>query len=174
MKRSWVAGIIGAVLVVVIAGAVLVSTNSATDYSRATEETEHFDDTPPPTDEQQVLAQLTQLENEWTVANINADKQKLARILADDYVRQVDDNLLEGKAEYLRLIDRDLETTNWEFSDLSLTMAGDRATLSGKIAYTRQGRQSVWDFTDRFVWRNGRWQATAAELRELELRPDRD
>ena len=35
--------------------------------------------TPPPTDQEQVLAQLTNLEQEWTVANINADKKKLDR-----------------------------------------------------------------------------------------------
>ena len=36
----------------------------------------------------QVLTQLTELENEWTVANLNADKKKLDRILADDFVGQ--------------------------------------------------------------------------------------
>src|SRR6185503_10233242 len=34
-------------------------------------------DAPLPTNHEQVLAQLTDLENEWTVANINADKKKL-------------------------------------------------------------------------------------------------
>ena len=33
-----------------------------------------------------VLAQLKNLEHEWTVANINADKKQLDKILADDYV----------------------------------------------------------------------------------------
>src|SRR6185436_9442348 len=49
--------------------------------------TEHVD-APPPADREQVLAQLKDLENEWTVANLNGDKKKLERILADDYAGQ--------------------------------------------------------------------------------------
>ena len=48
-------------------------------------------DAPPPADRDQVMAQLQDLENEWTVANLNADKKKLDRILADDYVGQANE-----------------------------------------------------------------------------------
>jgi len=47
-----------------------------------------------------VLQDLTDLEHEWTVANINADKKKLDRILADDYVGASADGTPQGKAEY--------------------------------------------------------------------------
>ena len=50
--------------------------NENTDTSPDEEST-----TAPPTDKTQVLAELRDLEHEWTVANINADKQKLDRIL---------------------------------------------------------------------------------------------
>src|SRR5215212_3063207 len=129
--------------------------------------TEHVD-APPPTNYDQVLAQLKDLENEWTVANVNADKKKLDRILADDYVGQApgEEGGLEVKADYIRRVDRDTETEKWEFSDLKLTFAGDRATLSGIITYFfHDGSVVSADFTDKFVWRDGRWQATGAELR---------
>ena len=125
-------------------------------------------DAPPPTNHEQVLAQLTDLENEWTVANINADKKKLDRILADDYVGQApgEEGGLEAKADYIRRVDRDTDTEKWDFSDLKLTLSGDRATLSGIITYfSRDGSVVSADFTDKFVWRDGRWQATGAELK---------
>ncbi|HEV2905386.1 MAG TPA: hypothetical protein VGW32_10070, partial [Pyrinomonadaceae bacterium] len=38
-----------------------------------------------PTDEKVVLSQLTELEKQWTVANLQADKDTLDQILAEDY-----------------------------------------------------------------------------------------
>lgn len=123
-------------------------------------------DPPPLADHEQVLAQLTDLENDWTVANINADKQKLDRILADDYVGQAgEDGGLQSKADYIRSIRRDTQIEKWEFGDLKLMLAGDRATLTGKITYVIQGAEVVFEFKDKFVWRDGRWQATGSELK---------
>jgi len=121
---------------------------------------------PVPTDEQQVLADLTQIENEWTVANINADRKKLDRILADDYVGQaaLATHQLEGKKEYLARLERDLNTERWEFADLKVDLSGDRATLAGKITFYGRGKQETYNFTDRFAWRSGRWQATGSEM----------
>jgi len=115
-----------------------------------------------------VLTQLTELENEWTVANLNADKKKLDRILADDYVGQTDEGQLHSKADYLRAIQRDTSTDKWEFSDLKLTLIGDRATLSGTVTIFEKDGKRVLDFTDKFVWRDGRWQATGSQVIEKE------
>ena len=128
--------------------------------------TEHVN-TPPPTDREQVLTQLKEVENEWTVANLNADKKKLESILADDYAGQAaEDGGLQTKAEYIENIERDTQVEKWEFSELKLTLAGDRATLSGIITYFVREQSLSFDFTDRFVWRDGRWQATGAELKQ--------
>ena len=127
--------------------------------------TEHIT-TPPPSNHEQVLAQLKDLENEWTVANLNADKKKLDNILADDYAGQSgEDGGLQTKAEYIKDIERDTQVEKWEFSDLNLALAGDRATLTGIITYFVSDRSLSFDFKDRFVWRDGRWQATGAELK---------
>ena len=126
-------------------------------------------DTPPPSDHQQVLAQLTNLEQEWTVANFSADKEKLERILADDYVGQTSDGSgLQTKADYLREIQRTSDVEKWEFSDLNLLLIGDRATLVGKIKYIQGNREAVYVFKDKFVWRDGRWQATGSEVSPVE------
>jgi hypothetical protein len=122
----------------------------------------------PPTDEDEVLSDLTDLEKEWTEANFNADKKALARILADDYVG-TQNGRIQGKADYLRDIQPDHTVTDWEFKELKLTLNGDRATLKGKMRQQHQGvdEDQVDQFTDKFVWRDERWQAVASEVERL-------
>jgi hypothetical protein len=134
------------------------------------------DTTPPPTDQNQVLTDLRDLENEWTVANLNADKKKLNRILADDYVG-ITNGRSQGKAEYLQTIERDTSIEHWAFQDLKVTLNHDRAALTGIIKLdvkTPDGNvgERTFRFTDKFVWRDGRWQATGSEVSELAERPD--
>lgn len=140
----------------------VVARNDNTNETDRTPEVE----TPAPTDEEQVLAQLRDLENEWTVANLNADKKALARILADDYVGPVTEGgPLQGKTEYINTVERDTRVERWEFNDLEVQLAGDRATLTGKVEFVVQGQEAEFDFVDKFVWRNGRWQATGSEVK---------
>jgi len=120
----------------------------------------------PPTDEAEVLSDLTDLEHEWTVANINADKKKLDRILADDYVG-ITDGRSQGKADYLKTIERDTTIEKWDFEDLKANLKGDRTTLTGTIRLVVQGQDVAYRFTDKFVWRDGRWQATGSEVTPL-------
>ncbi len=121
----------------------------------------------PPADEAQVLSQLKELEHEWTVANINADKKALARILADDYVGVVENGKPQGKAEYIRTIERDTMIESWEFQDLKISLKGDRATLDGVLKLRIQSQELLYRFTDKFVWREGRWQAISSEVAQL-------
>lgn len=187
----WVVGIAGAfilgILALTIAAAILIprmtragrynqppppvnNTNQQANSNTSTESNSnsnvHEDvDTPPPTEHEAVLGQLTNLEQEWTVANINADKKKLDRILADDFVGQDERNQPQSKADYIRTIERDTNIEKWDFSDLKVTLAGDRATLTGIFTYFLKDRTISFDFTDKFVWRDGRWQATSSEIK---------
>lgn len=180
----WVLGVVGAfflgILALSVAAAIVlrsqgnervssnsnqpVNANVATESNSNSGADENVD-TPPPTDHVQVLAQLKGIEDEWTVANLNADKKKLGRILADDFVGQGEGNQLESKADYIRTIERNTDVDKWELSDLKLTLVGDRATLTGIITYFLRERSVSFDFTDKFVWRDGRWQATGAEIK---------
>ncbi|HEX7334487.1 MAG TPA: DUF4440 domain-containing protein [Pyrinomonadaceae bacterium] len=180
----WVVGILGAfilgILMIGLAVAILgprmlrrleqqsVNTTEPENANRNTNTnaTERVN-TPPPADHDQVLAQLTEIENDWTVANINADKKKLDRILADDFVTEVEGQLI-SKADYIRTISRDATIDKWEFKDLKLTLIGDRATLSGTITYFYPSEDRAYEFVDRFVWRDGRWQATGADIKQKE------
>ena len=179
----WIAGILGAFVLgavaLTIAAAIFVprmvrsrqSDPPAIVTTDETDRTENVDSAvPPPTDEQQVLAQLTDIENDWTVANLNADKKALGRILADDYVgpRPPPEGGLQGKKEYIDTIQRDTTVERWELDDLKVHVSGDRATLTGKITYFAGQQQDAFDFIDKFVWRNGRWQATGSEVKRRE------
>ena len=127
------------------------------------------EETAPSTSESDVLAMLAALEHEWTVANINADKQKLNRILADDYVGTTLDGETQGKADYLRTIQRDTSIQKWDFEDLKVSLKGDRASLTGVLRLqVKDSRGEIqplaFRFTDKFVWRDNRWQAVSSEV----------
>jgi len=124
-------------------------------------------DAPVPTDHEQVLTQLKDIENEWTVANLNADKKKLDRILADDFVGEGPDGQPQTKSEYIRTIQRDSGIDKWEFGNLKLALTGDRATLTGTITFFADDKKAAFDFTDKFVWREGRWQSTGSVVKQL-------
>lgn len=125
-------------------------------------------DVPPPTDEDAVKAQLEALENDWTVANINDDKRALDRILADDYVGYAPNGAPYSKADYIKTNERDLRVEKWDFDDLKLNLIGDRATLSGRIKYELRDEDDLkYEFLDKFVWRDGRWQATGSEVKQI-------
>jgi ketosteroid isomerase-like protein len=130
---------------------------------------------PPPTDREAVLADLKNLEDEWTVANINADKSKLNQILADDYVG-ITNGRAQGKAEYIKTIERDTAIQHWEFDNLKVSLNGDRATLTGTIKIEAkddkgEDHELTFQFIDKFVWRDGRWQATSSEVNPAEKPP---
>jgi len=184
----WIVGIVGAfilgILAIGIAAAILVprtmrsqrnervsiNSNQPENSNVAPESNSNSNanesvDTLPPTEHEQVLGQLTNIEQEWTVANINADKKKLDRILADDFVGQDEHDQPQSKADYIRTIERDTAIEKWEFSDLKVSLVGDRATLTGIITYFLRERSVSLDFTDKFVWRDGRWQATGSEIK---------
>jgi hypothetical protein len=176
----WLVGILGAFVLgavaLMITLAILVprmvrSRQHDTPVAVTTEEPDQTEraDAPPPTDEQQVLTQLTDIENDWTVANFNADKKKLERILADDYVGQASEQGgLQGKREYIDTIQPVTTVERWELNDLKVQLSGDRATLTGRITYFTEEEQPEFDFIDKFVWRHGRWQATASEVKRRE------
>jgi hypothetical protein len=122
----------------------------------------------PPTDENKVLADLTQLEHQWTIANINADKNALDRILADDYVGILEDGTNQGKADYIATLERDNSIERWGLEDLKVSLKGNRATLTGLIRYQLHNGEAAFLFIDKFVWRDGRWQAVSSQIKRIE------
>jgi hypothetical protein len=112
-----------------------------------------------PTDEDVVLSQLSELERKWTVANIEGDKDALDPILAEEYSGG---NPPHTKKEYIESLEPDPSVKKWDLQDLSVDLDGDRATITGYLRQETTRGAEVYSFTDEFVWRNGRWQATGS------------
>ena len=147
-----------------------LGSNSNENADSDANDNSNAEEIPPPTSESDVLSTLTDLEHEWTVANINADKKKLRRILADDYVGTDPDGTVQGKADYLRTITRNTSIQKWDFEDLKVNLRGDRASLTGVLRVEVRNREGeilpqAFRFTDKFVWRDNRWQAVSSEVK---------
>jgi hypothetical protein len=113
-----------------------------------------------PTDEDEVLDQLTKLEDEWARANVNADKAALERILADEFAGGEE---APTKRAYIDSLTADPTIKSWEIHDLTVDQNADRATVKASMTEeTTKGKVS-YDFTDKFVWRDHRWQAVASQ-----------
>ncbi len=113
-----------------------------------------------PTDEDEVLDQLTKLEDEWARANVKGDKGALEKILADDFTGGAE---APSKRTYIDSVTADPSIKSWDLHDLTVDQNGDRATVKGSMTEeTTKGKVSS-DFTDKFVWRDHRWQAVASQ-----------
>jgi hypothetical protein len=51
---------------------------------------------------------------------------------------------------------------------VKVDLSGNRATLTGVVTFFARGQQEAFNFTDKFVWRDGRWQATGSEVQKRE------
>ena len=113
-----------------------------------------------PDDEDEVRSQLTKLEEEWTEANVKGDKEALERILADDYVGGPTSHT---KREYIDNLTPDPSIKSWELQNLTVDQEGDRATVHGTLRNETDKGTEVYNFIDKFVWRDHRWQAVASK-----------
>jgi hypothetical protein len=113
-----------------------------------------------PDDEDEVKSQLTKLEEEWTDANVKGDKEALERILAEEYVGGPSSHT---KREYIDKLTPDPSIKSWELEDLTVDQNGDRATVEGTLRNETDKGTEVYEFTDKFVWRDHRWQAVASK-----------
>jgi Domain of unknown function (DUF4440) len=120
-----------------------------------------------PTDSDQVLSDLSDLEDTWAEANVKGDKQTLERILADDYVGGAG-KLRHNKREYIDNLTADPSIESWDTDNLQVQLSENRAILTGRLTEkTEQGKQT-YNFTDTFVWRDHRWQAIASVSNRVE------
>jgi hypothetical protein len=114
----------------------------------------------PPTDKAEVLTALTALEERWTEANVKGDKVALEEILADDYVGGVDSH---NKREYIDKLTPESTVKSWELQNIGVQLNGDRATVHGILREVKTTGTELYEFNDKFVWRDRRWQATGSD-----------
>ena len=114
-----------------------------------------------PTDEDQVLADLTTLENEWIQANVRGDITKLDLIYADEVVVR---GKKLSKAEVLSRF-RQWNIQGWKLgNDLNLSLDGGHAILTGTLTLQNVDDEEVYNFEIEFIWHDGKWQITSTNL----------
>ena len=124
-----------------------------------------------PTDEATVSASLEQLTDELQHAFVDGDKQKVAHLLADDFVNE----LGLGKDQEVKSVQPMPSIKSWAFHDLKLNLRGQRATLTGTQTYQmlkeEEGqnveREVVARILVEFIWRDKRWQITRSRERRV-------
>jgi hypothetical protein len=149
-----------------------VNTNGNSNSANTNANANKNSDPTAPTDETRVLSDLTAIENDWQAANIEGDKQKLQHILADDYVGTRADGTIQGKADYINDLKPDPAIKHSQFENLKVTLKGDRVTLEGlarlDVDVDGEVRELVLRFTDKYVWRDARWQAVGSEVARVD------
>jgi hypothetical protein len=116
-----------------------------------------------PTDNDAVLADLRRLEDKWNKANVDGDKASLSSVLADEYKDTNGD-----KKQYLARLKPNTNIVSQTISSLDLTLNGNKATLHGinSVRFVK-GNPVRYRFTDTYIWRNGRWQATGSVSQQI-------
>jgi ketosteroid isomerase-like protein len=110
---------------------------------------------------------LLQLERDWEQAIKKNDLAALERILAPEFVTTDTEGRFRTREQYMaRRKSGQLTYTAYTQDDYSVRVIGDMALVTGRstIKGTMDGKtrdgQERW--TDRFVRRNGSWQAVAS------------
>lgn len=125
-----------------------------------------------PTDEDEVLEQLKEIEDDWVNANITGDKDAINRILADDYASTAEDGTVEKKADYIKNLRPSPNIKSQDYDELDLSLKGNTATLSGiTTVYFTDRKAERYRFTDTFTWRDGRWQAISSQASRIGSSP---
>ena len=125
-----------------------------------------------PTDKEAVLKEMYAIEYSWCAAELKGDKAALDRILAPEFVATLTDGKTQNKQDYLATVKPDEYQRTCSYSDFSL---GQSANYDVIIGYNKiTGRDANgnpfterYKFTDTFVWRDGRWQATASKSEKV-------
>ena len=154
------------------------SSSSTTTTSTNTNTSEHAHDNmnasasgEMSTDKEVVTKQLYDLEYAWCAADLKGDKAAMDRILATEFVVTNPDGTTMNKKQYLAQMKPDEYSRTCTYSDFSLGQSANYAVIIG--INTVKGRSADGPFTERskftdtFVWRDGRWQATASKSQVL-------
>jgi uncharacterized protein (TIGR02246 family) len=106
---------------------------------------------------------LMQIERDWAVASAANDAAGLDTLMADEYVGNTDGRITPKKQALADVKSGATKTSSAEASDLTVFVAGDRATVHGlwteKSIQNGKDMSGQYRFTDTFIKRDGRWQA---------------
>lgn len=111
---------------------------------------------------------VKQLERDWAAASAHNDADKTSLILADDFVGNWADGSTTTKKQELDALRSSQEKYEAnEVVEMTVRVFGDTAIATGKNTETSiiggKNATGIYNFTDIFLKRNGRWQIVASQ-----------
>ena len=112
---------------------------------------------------------ITKIEEEFGLALIQNDAEKIGSFLADDWIVVGPDGTITDKARFLSVIQSGtLSHQNMDSQDIRVRIYGTTAIvtalISSKAKYINQEFTTRERATDVFVKRDGRWQCVITHL----------
>jgi hypothetical protein len=114
----------------------------------------------------EVLKELTDLENKWKAASAKGDTATLEEVFADEFINEDSKGKTYNKAQWIGIFRRGNPTLkSWTITDVKLVSSGGETatiTLNVHLIYKNGQEVRVLD-PDKFVKRNGRWQVVSSQ-----------
>ncbi len=116
------------------------------------------------TGEAEAVATLHRLNDCYIRAFVESDTAWYSDNLSDDFVCTLADGRRIDKSEFLRRNAEGPGATDVTYDDIDVRPLGDTALVHGVTHYVRDGAPASTRYTDVWQYRDGRWQAIAAQL----------
>jgi len=105
-----------------------------------------------------VIAELIQLDKEWTAAEQRGDKEAASRFVADDYLETLQGGRFQNKTQYLEAIKP--ATNKVAEDEYVVRVFGKMAIMTHRVTVTGE-RNFQYRSTHIWMERDGRWQLVA-------------
>ena len=111
---------------------------------------------------------IRRVERDWADAAAHNDADKDSQVLADDFIGNWADGSRTTKKEEVDMLrSGKLKYAANEVVEMTVRVFGDTAIASGKNTETSiingKNATGIYNFTDIFLKRNGRWQVVASQ-----------
>lgn len=121
---------------------------------------------------QNVVQEITALENAWIEAAHKYDVAWFERNLADSYINTSSDGVIEDKAAAIANVKNKVDKfESFSYEGLKVQAYGDTAVATGitvqKSTYKGKDSSGKYSWTDTWVKLNGRWQCVAEHVSKL-------
>ena len=115
-------------------------------------------------DEAEAVATLHDLNAHYIRAFIESDTAWYSEHLSDDFVCTLADGRRINKSEFLQRNAQGPGVSDVSYDEIDVRPLGDTALVHGVTHFTRNGSPASTRYTDIWHFRDGRWQAVAAQL----------
>ena len=115
-------------------------------------------------EEDEAVLELHELNAEYIRAFVESDAAWYEEHLGEDFVCTRADGSRIGKDEFLRLAVKGPGVTDVSYDEVDVRPLGEVALVFGVTHYVRNGAPASTRYTDVWRFRDGGWQAVAAQL----------